>query len=442
MIQHSLATFVALSALLAAPAKAHPSSGDPEQNFLILLADDLGVDLVGTYGIGNDVPPTPTLDKLATKGVTFLNAWSYTRCSPSRATLQSGRFGFHTGVGTGVVDLPGNYGLPLEETLLPELLDATHTSGCFGKWHLQSPAVGGALAPNLQGYDHYSGALNIIRKEEEYFLFEKTTNGVPEMVDEYILTHTIDDALTWIDQQEGPWLCSLNLHVPHAPTHTPPAELHSFGTDLPDERTKYKAAVEAMDTELGRMLFELGGEVLANTTVIFMGDNGSEPALSPPPINQANGKGTLYEPGIRVPMIVVGPDVAQPGREILGVTCITDVWSTLAEIVGVDTTGLPTDSISFLPHLDGSALQGAPVREYGFVEQFIPNGIGPNPNAFRAIRDQRFKVHRTPTGDEFYDLKLDPLEKNDLLDTGTPLLPAFEAIYQGLVAELEAILAS
>lgn len=197
-----------------------------------------------------------------------------------------------------------------------------------------------------------------------------------------------------------------------------------------------------MDTELGRMLAELGGEVLANTTVIFLGDNGSEPALSPAPITQANGKGTLYEPGIRVPMIVVGPDVAQPGREIAGVTCITDVWATFAEIVGVDTTGIPTDSISFLPHLDSSALQGAPVRNYAFVERFIPNGIGPNPDAFRAIRNQRFKLHRTPTGDEFYDLLLNPIENNNLLDTGTPLPPALEAIYLELVAELEAILAS
>jgi arylsulfatase B len=421
--------------LYSPAARAHAR----DHNFLILLADDLGIDLVGAYGLHLDTPPTPTLDLLAKQGSLFRNAWAYSRCSPTRASLQSGRFGFHTGIGSNVLDLPGQFALPPSETLLPELFNPTHATASFGKWHLQSDLVGGILAPNLAGYEHYSGVPGLIRDESEYFSFQNVTNGVLTQVDEYIVTHVVDEVLAWVGEQSEPWFCSVNFHTPHAPTHTPPAHLHSFPLPLPDERTKYKAAVEALDSEIHRLLVGLGPE-LANTTVILMGDNGSEPFLSPPPITEANGKGTLHEPGIRVPLIVRSPFVAVPGRETLGVTCLADVWATVAAIGAVDVSGIPSDSISFLPHLDGSVLAGAPVREFAFSERFTPNGLGRPAEAHRAIRGDRFKLIRRPTGDEFYNLAADPLEKNNLLNQ--PLPPALMAQYLLLVSELEALLSS
>lgn len=414
-----------------------------DHNFLILFADDMGVDLVEAYGEGQDPPSTPTLNLIAKFGLLFQKPWAYSRCSPSRATLQSGRYGFHTGIGGNVINMPGFYALPLEETLLPELLNDTHATACFGKWHLHNDSVGGIDAPNLAGYEHYSGVPALIREEDEYFTFEKVTNGVTTLVEEYITTHTVDEAIQWIGGQSEPWLCTINFNVPHAPIHSPPDHLHSYPVPLEDDWTKYRAAVEALDTELFRLILGILPD-LANTTIIFVADNGTEPAVAPPPLSQDNGKGTLYEGGIRVPMLVWSPLLVAPGREVVEPVCITDVWATVADLAGVDTTGIPTDSISFLPHIDGTYFLGAPVREIAFTERFSPNGLPASLDAHRAVRNIRFKLIRRPSGaEEFYNLLSDPFEENDLLGPGAPPLPpAIQDQYDLLSAELDAILAS
>ena len=138
-----------------------PLGAAAQQNVLIVIADDLGVDQLRVYDAGDDAPSTPTINALASQGVVFRNAWANPICSPSRAALQTGRHGFRTGVGWLIdSDLPA---LPLAEITLPELLDRGTDSGwehaLIGKWHLGNGNVGGNLNPNLQGYDHFSGTL-------------------------------------------------------------------------------------------------------------------------------------------------------------------------------------------------------------------------------------------------------------------------------------------
>src|SRR5262245_52162050 len=89
-----------LCALLARNAAAcAPGTGDEPGNVLLLIADDLGVDQLAAYGIGANPPPTPNLDQLIASGVLFQSAWSQPTCSPTRATIQTGRYGFRTGIG-------------------------------------------------------------------------------------------------------------------------------------------------------------------------------------------------------------------------------------------------------------------------------------------------------------------------------------------------------
>jgi arylsulfatase A-like enzyme len=134
-----------------------------QSNVLLVIADDLGTDKLASYSPAGEqpLPATPTLDALAASGVSFDNAWACPVCSPTRATILTGRYPFRHGV---KFALPGSQALALEEITIPEVLDLAQiqggpdvASGAIGKWHLQGTAVGGVDHPNLQGFDHYEG---------------------------------------------------------------------------------------------------------------------------------------------------------------------------------------------------------------------------------------------------------------------------------------------
>ena len=132
-------------------------------NVLVLLADDLGTDKVAAYGEHPEPPPTPHIDQLAADGVLFRNAWANPVCSPTRATLLTGRHARRHGVG-GVVEPEDNtYMLPYEEELIPELLSESHVpydTMWIGKWHLASFESEDSFDhPVLSGFARFTGAL-------------------------------------------------------------------------------------------------------------------------------------------------------------------------------------------------------------------------------------------------------------------------------------------
>lgn len=361
---------------------------DPPGNFLILLADDMGVDMVGAYGVGTDLPPTPNLDALAAQGVRFNNAWANPVCSPTRAALQTGRYSFRIGVGQ-VVDCslspltPVTDGLPSDEITLPEMLrlrqGQAYTAATIGKWHLSTAHQGGLFAPNIQGYDHFEGPF--CGSVADYFDWTKITNGVPSSVTQYATSHHVDNALTWIAQTTGPWVCYIAFNNPHTPHHAPPSSLHSIdlsGAGPPelDPRPYYKAQVEALDTEIGRLLAGLGSE-LDQTTVIFIGDNGTPDEVVQPPFSSGKAKRSLYQGGVNVPFIVSGPMNKNPGT-CDGLVGVVDVFATLAEIAGVDLHDVQPpgggiiDSVSLVPYLVDPSTPS--LRQSVATEWFGPNG--------------------------------------------------------------------
>ncbi|MFH0946431.1 MAG: sulfatase-like hydrolase/transferase [Planctomycetota bacterium] len=360
---------------------------DPPENFLILVADDMGVDMVGAYGVGTDLPPTPNLDALATQGVRFTNAWSNPVCSPTRAALQTGRYSFRTGVGQGVDCslsplTPASDGLPSAEITLPEMLKLRtgqpYTAAAFGKWHLSTAHQGGLLAPNVQGYDHYEGPF--CGSLADYFNWTKVTNGTTSVVTQYATSHHVDNALAWISQTTGPWICYVAFNNPHSPYHAPPSNLHTIdlsGAGPPelDPRPYFKAQVEAMDTEIGRLLAGLGSQ-LDETMVVFVSDNGTPDEVIQPPFAPGRGKRSLYQGGVNVPFIVSGPTNKTPGTcdALVGVT---DLFATLAEIAGVDlhdvhSPGRQFDSVSLIPYLVNPSTPS--IRQSVVAEWFGPNG--------------------------------------------------------------------
>lgn len=402
-------------------------------NVVILIADDFGVDLVGAYGEGASPACTENVDQLAAEGLLFRNAWAMPACSPTRASLLTGRYGFRTGIGSPVGN--GDAGLLLSETTLPEVLTG-YASAAVGKWHLAGGQ--GNLHPNNSGFGRFAGSLR--GGLPDYFQWQKTTDGQNGNVTTYATTDTADEAILAITTLPEPWLTYVSFNAPHTPLHAPPPGLcpgsscaNSFCNGLPTNPTdaeQVKAMSEAMDQEIGRILAVLDS-VDPEALVIFMGDNGTTRTATEPPFVRSHAKGTVYEGGVNVPLIVKGPGVRQGETQALVST--VDLYATLAELARVRSSA--EDSVSLLPILHDPA---ASVREFVYAESFPDNGGSlPLDGHQRAVRGDRYKLIRDMgQPDEFYDLQADPFEANNLL----PALSAAEqAAFDALEAELVAL---
>ena len=401
-------------------------------NILGVTADDFGVDMVSAYGEAYSSPCTPTLDALAAEGLLFRNAWASPVCSPTRATLMTGRYGFRTGIGSVIQNEDG---LATSETALPELLTG-YATAAVGKWHLSGRL--GDTHPNDSGFQHFSGSVG--GAVGDYWSWPHTQDGVTTTSTQYLTTAEADDAITAIGALPEPWFLYLNFHAPHSPYHAPPAALCAASgcpgsncSSPPANATDRQLArymVETMDSELGRVLdfLEL---VDPEAFVIFLGDNGTARGVSRPPFLGSPGKGSVHETGINVPLIVAGPGVAR--GECQALVSSVDVFATVAELAGVPSGA--EDSVSFASCLRTPALSP---RGTVYSETFQPNhGALPFASHDRAIRDERYKLVRsTGAADAFYDLLADPTESVDLY----PNLNAQEqAAYQALAAELLAL---
>ncbi len=425
-----------------------------QNNVLIIIADDLGVENVGAYQEGANPPPTPNIDALAARGVLFRNAWVNPICSPTRASLQTGRYALRTGVGVGVVYQvapSGTFYLPaapqgvlqLSEVTLPELLDSQqsgYSHALIGKWHLGDQTNGGELGPNLAGWSHFAGSLGGIG----YNQWPRTVNGTTRWSFQYPPSQRVNDALAWIQTAQEPWVVYLAFNTPHSPFHAPPGALHTQQQQLQGIGPGttpipfYKAMIEAMDTEIGRLFTSLG-PTLQRTNVIFMGDNGTPSSVAEPPILPNRAKGSPYEGGLNVPLIVAGPDVGSAGREDAALVGPADLFATVADLCGVsaEVPVIKTDSVSFAPHIRSAS--AAPVRDMVYAESF--RGGTPTSRAAAAIRNAQYKLivnyFVSPPRQEFYDLISDPLEQQNLLLRS--LRPGEDVNYRALVAEFNAI---
>lgn len=412
-------------------------------NVLLVIADDLGSDSLNLFS-GTGGPPTPTLDSLANTGVRFTNCWGSPTCSPARAQILTGRYGFRTGVGN-VGAVPS-----LDEgTIAQAFKSGGYASGCFGKWHLANQTNGNRTNPNLMGFDHYSG--NLGGGLQNYSSWTKITNGMvangpnnPET--NYATSQVATEASNWIQQRgSNPWFCWVAFNAPHAPFHLPPSDLHSSnltGTNADiaaNPRDYYLAMVEAMDTEIGRILDEMDPAVRANTVVIFVGDNGTPGQVTPNPEVFTGSKGSLFEGGVRIPCIMSGSIVQAPGRAHDGLISLVDLFTTLLDAAGVSESVIPegaaTDSQSFASYLSDS--NAPPVRTCQFTERFVSPSSAPSNNDGKTIRLGDWKLIRNDNGAEsFFNL---PDENTNLADGS--LTATEQTQYQVLNNKLDSLLA-
>jgi arylsulfatase A-like enzyme len=222
-------------------------------------------------------------------------------------------------------------------------------------------------------------------------------------------------ALEWIQAQQGnPWFAWVAFNAAHTPLHDPPPELTTIGPGG-NGQAQHRAMVQAMDSEIIRLVTSMRLATRQRTWVIFVGDNGNPPSTLPlggsqwPPTGKT--KPNPWEGNVRVPLVVLGPTVDEPGREIAD------------PLAGVPVPDTAADSISFAPRIRHA--DAPPRRDVAFGERFRPNGFGPYTRLQWYITDGRWKVGKyslggsqslDPAGLNFYDLDADLEEATDLLN--------------------------
>jgi arylsulfatase A-like enzyme len=337
------------------------------QNILLLILDDVGTELVGVYGEGEDPAPTPNIDSLADGGVLFRNAYSSPLCSPTRATILTGRYGFRNVIG------PGNRLVRRDVPNLPRLLPAAYETrrAAIGKWHLGGNRWNEDVRHpvDFAGFDFYEGQPGNFRQpEDNYYEWYKITaeaeregqyleehvscswerRGGGRDVSCYITSVTIDDVIERIDAYGNePWFLWVGLHAVHYPIDmAPPKRLLRHRYDYTKESEMRRAHLEAADTEIGRLLKVIRR---TDTTVIIVGDNGTD-----------NGcKRTVRECGIRVPLIIHRAGAPGGYRESHGLVNTTDLFETIVELATGEAASGDADSPdseSLVPYLDDPTL--------------------------------------------------------------------------------------
>ena len=432
-----LATSMLLTLCGSAPALSQGfSSQTPRRkvvpNFILILGDDLGNDMISGYAEAPNPPCTPNIDQLAAQGVLFRNAFTNPTCSPTRAQVLTGRHGFRTGIGFPTSN--SSTALDLSEVILPEALPG-YDSSAIGKWHLTNNSLG-PTGPNQSGFGHFAGSLR--GAVPDYYSWQKVINGQMSVSTTYATTDTADEAISAMQNMQPPWFLYVNFNAPHTPAHVPPMSLcpcpTGFCTNLSPNSSvtdRIKAATEAMDTELGRIMDALD-IVDPDALVVFLGDNGTAQQATESPYSPGHAKGSVYEQGINVPLIMKGPMVRN--YECDALVSSSDLFATFMDLAGGSATA--EDSISLVPYF----APGTPsLRSTVYAEIFTPNGPGPYTRHDRCLRTAQYKLIRKLTGqDEFYDLLSDPLETQDLFP-GLTSSSAGWSEYQALVAQLIAM---
>ncbi len=405
----------------------HLESGKP--NILLIIADDMGLDATPGYNIGSLKPNMPTLQGLMASGLKFNNLWSNPTCTPTRGTIITGKYGFRTNV-TEVND-----NLSTAEISLQKHLDNTNSGynhAVIGKWHLSNSAS----HPVDMGLNYYAGVLG--GGVPSYTNWPLNINGQTSNSTAYATTKFTDLAIDWIDGQSEPWFLWLAYNAAHTPFHLPPNNLHYQG-NLPSDQASvdanplpyYLAMLEAMDTEMGRLISSMSEGEKENTVIIFIGDNGTPNEVAQE-YNSNRVKGSLYQGGINVPMIISGKNVTRVNDIENALINTTDLFATISELAGNSTSEIH-DSKSFKDLLSSSNTN---TRAYVYAERG-DNGA----TADYTIRNATHKyIYFNDGSERLYNLSTNPLENPNLLNANQPPLSAADsAIKDELIAELNSI---
>jgi arylsulfatase A len=412
-------------------------------NIVLILADDLGWADLGSYGA--DLHETPHLDRLARQGVRFTQAYAMSVCSPTRSAILTGKHAARLNftiwregsVGRDAEAIRSKnrlippatiHNLGSDETTIAELLrDSGYLTFHVGKWHLGDAAN----SPESQGFDlnlggtHWGAPATFFWPFRGAFGQSREFRYVPGLgigkEGQYLTDRFTDEALRLIDEAAGrPFFLNLWYHNPHTPIEGKPELTTKYQQRLKPglnhQNPDYAAMIETLDENVGRLMAHLEKNGLAARTLfVFTSDNGGyvnqykgRQVTSNAPLR--SGKGSLYEGGVRVPLIVSWPGVAVRSAVIDQPVISMDLFRTFAEAAGVKgETGV--DGLSLLPLLRNPQTRLERESLYFHYPHYYPTT-----SPVSAVREGDWKLleYFEDLHIELYHLREDPGEKNDL----------------------------
>ena len=402
-------------------------------NVIVILVDDMGQTDLSCYG--SRFYETPNVDQLAKEGVRFSNGYSAcTVCSPTRAALLTGKYPARLHLTDWIAGHERPHAklkipdwrkfLPFEEITLAEQLKAAgYATASIGKWHLTPGLKEGdeAYYPEKHGFDLNIGGY--ARGQPPSYVAPYKIPTLPEgPPGEFLTDREAAESVKFIEaNKDRPFF----LYLPHYAVHTPiagkpevVAKYQAKAAKLPELKQKnpaYAALVESVDDSLGTIRSALKRLKLEdNTIIVFTSDNGglilrNDKATDNSPLRA--GKGSAYEGGVRVPLIIFWPGVTKASLVEAAPAITVDLYPTLLEMTGVKPLQSFVDGISLAPLLKSGT---KPDRDAIFwhYPHYHPGGATP----YSAIRSGDFRlVHFYEDGrDELYDLGNDIGESKDL----------------------------
>lgn len=331
---------------------------DDRPNILLILCDDLGYADAGFNGSADII--TPNLDELAVGGTVFSSAYvCHPFCGPSRMGLMTGRYPHTFGApfnlpnsGLGIQDF-NQQGIPVEETLISTVLqNAGYFTGAIGKWHL---GIQPQHHPNRRGFTDFYGFLgggHMYFPEKYGPIYERQMrsgktnfndyiaplqrNGKQVEETEYMTDGLSREAVRFVNdasQKDEPFFLYLAYNAPHTPLEAKGEDLAKFGNIKDKKRRTYAAMVYAVDRGVGKVVDALKAtDELANTLIIFLSDNGGKigAGSNNGPLQQ--GKGSVCEGGIRVPMFFHWPSKVAAGTTYNYPVSALDFYPTFARL--------------------------------------------------------------------------------------------------------------
>lgn len=427
------------------------------------MADDQGFGDLGVHG--NPAVRTPNLDRLAGESAQLTSFYVCPVCSPTRASLLTGRYNYRTGV---VDTFLGRSMMHTSEVTLAELLGtAGYRTGIFGKWHLGDNYP---LRPQDQGFQqslvHRGGGIAQPAGPpgDGYFDPVLIENGEEVKKPGYCSDIYTDALISFVEQnRDTPWFAYLAFNCPHTPLQVADEYIEPFddvdfatlsygrteGHPLPrkidhDATARVYGMVANIDENVGRLLTrldELG--VAENTIVIFLTDNGpQQPRYN---AGMLDRKGNVHEGGIRVPCFVRWPARVAAGRKIDRIAAHIDVVPTMLSACEVQFAASPKfDGVDLMPLLEGTTTDWS---DRTLIFQWHRGDV-PLPHRACAVRTQRYKLAQplgVQEGDfkkqpefELFDMSADPFEQYDIAAEHPEIVADLRKRYDAWYADVRA----
>ena len=414
-----------------------------QPNFVFILVDDLGwADVKCNYP--ESFYDTPNIDQLAENGVRFTNAYAANPvCSPTRAALMTGKHPNRVNITDWI---PGNNPknrpllgsedgteLELKEITLAEKLKENGYNTCFvGKWHLGDEG----FFPENQGFDINIGGHHKGSPPGGYYSPYKNPKLTDGPEGEYLTDRLTNESIKFIkENQDNPFFLYLAFYTVHTPIQASLKHFEKYKikredlnlTEVPhkkegdgwtkslQENAAFASMVAAMDENVGRVLSTLKEQGLdENTWVIFTSDNGGLSTLYRKNAPTSNGplragKGWCYEGGIRVPLIITGPNIFEPGRVVEQPAISMDYYTTILNIAEIDHK--QNDGKNLLPVLTSNKHIN---RDELFWHYPHYHGSAWKPGSALRKGDWKLVVHYEDNRTELFNLATDPSETTNL----------------------------